>query len=201
MTAQQGNQAVLVGYMVEEDFEFSHKVNNEKFFKFTLEIERMSGTKDYLPIIISEKLIDNRQTYADNPVCVIGEFRSYNQKDESSTHLLLYVFAQEFYFTDDKTMNELYINGFVCRPPLYRTTPLGRQIADLMLAVPRAYGKCDYIPCICWGRNAVYASQLGVGSNITVSGRIQSREYQKEVNAIPITKIAYEVSVCDLKGA
>lgn len=196
MTAQQNNQAILVGYVKEDNFEYSHELNNENFFKFTLEIERTSGTKDYLPIIISEKLIDKKQTYGGKPVCVIGQYRSYNQKDDASTHLLLYAFAQDFYFTDDDNMNELFVSGYLCKKPIYRTTPLGRQIADLMLAVPRAYGKCDYMPCICWGRNAVYASMLDVGSSVTIVGRIQSREYQKD----SATKTAYEVSISSIRG-
>lgn len=196
MTEQQSNQAILVGYLMEDDFEYSHTVNNENFFKFTLEIERTSGTKDYVPVIISEKLIDKKETYIGSPVCVIGQFRSYNQKEDTSTHLRLHVFAQEFYLTDDKDRNELYISGYLCKQPIYRTTPLGRQIADLMLAIPRAFGKTDYIPCICWGRNAVYASLMDVGTNVTITGRIQSREYQKD----SVTKIAYEISISSIRG-
>lgn len=200
MTAQQSNQAILVGYVTEEVFEYSHKVNGEIFFKFTLEIERTSGTKDYLPVIISEKLIDKKETYVGSPVCVIGQFRSYNQKEDESTHLRLYIFAQELYLTDDECRNELYISGYICKQPIYRTTPLGRQIADLMLAIPRAFGKTDYIPCICWGRNAVYASLMDVGTNVTITGRIQSREYQKQVDSTTMTKTAYEISISSIKG-
>lgn len=204
-THPKANDIKLVGYITsskEEIFTFNHEVNGEKFYSFTLEVERQSGTKDYLPIIASEKLIDRQQTYENTPICIIGQFRSYNQIDGDSRHLVLYVFAQNLFTTDDddNDMNDVCINGFLCKKPTLRTTPLGRQIADLLIAVPRLYGKSDYIPCVAWGRNAVYAARFDIGSSVNLTGRLQSREYQKCINDIPTTKIAYEVSIINFEG-
>lgn len=188
------NHVTITGFMV-DDFSFSHESNGERFFAATVEVERISGTKDYLPIIASEKLIDEHCSYVNNPVCIIGEFRSYNMKNDAR-NLKLYVFAQDFYIVDEcDNINELNIKGYVCKVPVYRTTPLGRQITDLLIAIPRRYGKSDYIPCICWGRNAVYASQFEVGTLIEIIGRVQSREYQKVINDVAETRTAYEVSI------
>ena len=200
MTPLQNNQVILLGYMT-DDFTFSHEVTEEKFFTFTLEVERTSGTKDYLPIMISEKLIDKNENYMDKPVCVVGQFRSFNKKTESATHIMLHIFAMDFYVTeDDSYMNEATFNGYICKNPTYRTTPLGRQISDVMIAVPRKCGKNDYIPCVFWGRDAVYVSRMDVGTQINFSGRIQSREYQKQIDGVTETKMAYEVSVVKLAG-
>ena len=204
MTAHpKANNVALVGYITsskEKTFTLDHQHYGEKFYSFTLEVERQSGTKDYLPIIASEKLIDRQQTYEKTPVCIIGQFRSYNQNIGDSRHLVLYVFAQNLFITDNDDMNEVRISGFLCRKPTFRTTPLGRQIADLLIAVNRPYGKSDYIPCICWGRNAIYASRLEVGSSINFIGRLQSREYQKCIDDISSTKTAYEVSIINIDG-
>lgn len=200
MTPLQNNQVILLGYMT-DDFTFSHEVTEEKFFTFTLEVERTSGTKDYLPIMISEKLIDKNENYIDKPVCVVGQFRSFNKKTEGATHIMLHIFAMDFYVTeDDSYMNEATFNGYICKNPTYRTTPLGRQISDVMIAVPRKCGKNDYIPCVFWGRDAVYVSRMDVGTQIIFSGRIQSREYQKQIDGVTETKMAYEVSVVKLAG-
>lgn len=195
---QERNQVTITGFMT-DDFSFSHESNGERFFAATVEVERISGTKDYLPIIVSEKLIDKQCTYVNSPVCIIGQFRSYNLKD-APQHLKLYVFAQDFYIADVcDNINSISITGYLCKPPVYRSTPLGRQIADLLVAIPRLYGKSDYIPCICWGRNAVYISQFDVGTHIEIIGRIQSREYHKMVGDVSETRTAYEVSISDMK--
>lgn len=200
MTPLQSNQVILLGYMA-DDFTFSHSVTEEKFFTFTLEVERISGTKDYLPIMISEKLIDKNENYIENPVCVVGQFRSFNKKTEGATHIMLHIFAMDFYVTeDDPYINEAYFTGYICKNPTYRTTPLGRQISDVMIAVPRKCGKSDYIPCVIWGRDAVLVSRMEVGKQITVAGRIQSREYQKQVDGVAENKVAYEVSINKLAG-
>lgn len=198
MTPLQSNNVTLLGFM-HDDFTFSHETNGENFFTFKLEVERMSGTKDYLPIMISERMIDKKQEYIGNPVCVIGEFRSYNKKTEHGANLLLHVFAMDFYITEETTpINEACFVGYLCKKPLYRKTPLGRQISDLMLAIPRKYGKSDYIPCICWGRSAVYASQMDVGVQVQITGRIQSREYQKNHGDTIENRTAFEVSVIQI---
>lgn len=200
MTPLQSNQVILLGYMA-DDFTFSHCVTEEKFFTFTMEVERISGTKDYLPIMISEKLIDKNENYIDKPVCVVGQFRSFNKKTEGATHIMLHIFAMDFYVTeDDSCINEAYFTGYICKNPTYRTTPLGRQISDVMIAVPRKCGKSDYIPCVIWGRDAVLVSRMEVGKQITVAGRIQSREYQKQVDGVAENKVAYEVSINKLAG-
>jgi len=204
MTTQQSNSVTLIGCMADDDdepeFIFSHEINGERFFSFTLEVERISDTKDYIPIIISERLIDKNYTYANIPLCIEGQFRSFNQKDEAKVKQVLYVFAQRIYSTDECNVNEIAINGYVCKEPTYRKTPLGREITDLMLAVPRLCGKTDYIPCICWGRNAVYASNFEVGLPVRVSGRIQSREYTKNIDGVSEVRMAYEVSVSQING-
>lgn len=205
-TQNQNNLVTVIGYMAKNDneeaaFSFSHEVNGEKFFSFTLCVERMSGTKDYLPIIVSEKLIGKNKTYVGSPLCVKGQFRSYNMKDDIKTHLKLYVFAHDIFIPDEVcSMNDVHIAGFICKAPVYRVTPLGREVTDIMLAVPRLCGKSDYIPCVCWGRNAVYASRLPVSTKITVAGRIQSREFQKQVDNIIENRIAYELSVSQIFG-
>ena len=200
MTPLQSNNVTLLGFM-HDDFTFSHETHCERFFTFTLKVERTSGTNDYIPIMISEKMIDKRQNYSGNPLCVIGCFRSFNKKSEDSTHLLLHVFATEFYIADDSPpVNNASFVGYICKKPAYRKTPLGRQITDMMIAIPRLYGKSDYIPCIAWGRNAVYTSQLNVGEQVQIEGRIQSREYQKTVGDTSETRTAYEVSVIQMYG-
>lgn len=202
MTTQNKNNLVtLIGYIAEKesDFSFSHEVNGEKFFSFTLVVERISGTKDYLPVIISEKMIGKNLTSVEFPVCVKGQFRSRNVKDETKTHLNLYIFVYDiFIFEETCNYNDVYIDGFICKNPAYRITPMGREITDMLIAVPRICGKSDYIPCICWGRNAVYASKLPVGSKIKVAGRIQSREFQKQVDNVIENRIAYELSISQI---
>ena len=199
MNAQhQCNQVTVVGIM-ESDFAFSHDFSGEKFYTATLAVERMSGTKDYLPITVSEKLIDSKCTYVGHPVCVIGQFRSYNQKDGTHKHLILNIFAQDFYITAAQDMNDISLQGYLCKIPTYRVTPKGRQIADLMLAIPRPNGKSDYIPCVLWGRDAVFASQLIVGTQVSIDGRIQSREYTKMVHDVPHIKTAFEVSISKIQ--
>lgn len=207
MTTQtQSNLVTLIGYISKNDeeedaFLFSHEVNGEKFFSFTLVTERISGTKDYLPIIVSEKLIGKNITYIDGHLCIKGQFRSYNMKDGTKTHLKLFIFAHDIFITDENyNIDDVHITGFICKNPIYRVTPKGREITDIMVAIPRLCGKSDYIPCICWGRNAVYASKLPVGTKITVAGRIQSREYQKQVDDTIEDRIAYELSVSQIFG-
>ena len=163
-------------------------------------VRRLSNSQDVIPVMISERLIDVTQDYRGEYVEIYGQFRSYNRHDEQKNRLILSVFAREIAFIDEEPdgsqTNMIYLDGYICKLPIYRKTPLGREIADLLLAVNRPYGKSDYIPCICWGRNARFASGFEVGEHVQVCGRIQSREYIKRITENETQKrIAYEVSV------
>ena len=163
-------------------------------------VKRLSDSEDRIPVMVSERLIDITQDYVGEYIEIHGQFRSYNRHEEKRNRLVLSVFAREVKFVgeEEETMpvNQIFLDGYICKPPVYRKTPLGREIADLLMAVNRPYGKSDYIPCICWGRNARYAGNLSVGSRIQLWGRIQSREYQKRVGENNVvSKVAYEISV------
>lgn len=191
----QNNQIILKGRMA-SGFEFSHENHEEKFFRFIMETERISGTKDYLPILVSERLIDSETTYENNPICVVGQVRSYNLADGDKKHLILNVFALDLYISEEQDdTNELYLDGYICKNPTFRLTPSGRQISDLLIAVNRVCGKSDYIPCVTWGRDANLASRLDVGTRIAFVGRLQSREYQKVIDGVPESRTTYEISV------
>ena len=169
-----------------------------------LSVKRLSDSSDRIPVMISERLIDVAQDYQGGYIQVEGQFRSYNRHEEKKNRLVLSVFAREVSFVeeaDDKVRsNQIFLDGFVCKPTVYRKTPLGREIADMLIAVNRPYGKSDYIPCICWGRNARYAGSFEVGAHCAVWGRIQSREYMKKLSEDQLEKrIAYEVSVSKLE--
>ena len=195
----ENNQATIVGE-VASLFEFSHEVFGEGFYMVEILVRRLSNSQDVIPVMISERLIDVTQDYRGEYVEVYGQFRSYNRHDEQKNRLILSVFAREITFVDEEPdgsrTNMIYLDGYICKLPIYRKTPLGREIADLLLAVNRPYGKSDYIPCICWGRNARFASGFEVGEHVQVCGRIQSREYIKRITENETQKrIAYEVSV------
>ncbi len=190
------NNAVVSG-TIASAFTFSHEAYGEKFFTFFIESARLSGTTDVLPVTVSERLISSELAPGDN-ITVAGQIRSYNSYSDGRTHLLLTLFARDILCCGDSEapQNIVELNGYICKPCVYRTTPFGRKIADILLAVNRSYNKSDYIPCICWGRNAVFASRLNIGDNIKVSGRMQSRKYQKKINDTEIIeKIAYEISI------
>ena len=167
-------------------------------------MKRLSNSDDRIPLMISERLIDVTQDYEGEYIMVSGQFRSYNRHEEQKNRLVLSVFVREVEFVEEEMdgakTNSILLDGYICKAPVYRKTPLGREIADLLLAVNRPYGKSDYIPCICWGRNARYASGFEVGAHVQVLGRIQSREYIKKISEIETEKrIAYEVSVSKLE--
>lgn len=184
-----GNQVKLVGH-IKSQFTLSHTLYSETFYYVTLSVKRDSGTVDMLPLMVSDRLIDINKEYS--RVYVTGEFRSYNQHDPDKNRLKLYVFVDSIEVVDDeKDINDVFLEGYLCKQPVYRRTPLGREIADVMLAVNRAYGKSDYIPCILWGRNAYCVKELQAGECIRVAGRVQSREYIKNGE----TMTAYELSV------
>jgi len=195
------NNVVKMGGVVASELELSHEIYGEKFYRFYIEIDRLSGQKDRLPVIISERLIDVDDFNIGKVIFIEGQYRSYNKMDENSrSRLILSVFVKDislFEVSENvKTVNELTIIGTVCKQPIYRKTPLGRDIADILLAVNRSYNKSDYIPCIIWGRNAKYCEHLETGTTVKVVGRIQSREYDKKHEDGTVEKrVAYEVSV------
>lgn len=196
----ENNNQVTVSGCIASDFTFSHEVLGEKFYTAFIAVARDSGTMDMLPALFSERIIDTTGSYIDEQITITGSFRSYNKHDENKNHLLLYVFVDDYEWSGgSENNNTAMLEGFLCKKPVYRKTPLGREIADIMLAVNRPFGKSDYIPCICWGRNARYADALEVGAHIKASGRIQSREYSKRVGEHEIKKTAYELSVGTLE--
>ena len=193
------NQAIVIG-TIETDFELNHEIYAEKFYTFSIQIPRLSGAADSVRIMISERLIMEGEDKIGDLVEITGQFRSYNSYENSGENkLVLTIFAKDIRLnTEGKNHNpnSLYLNGYICKAPIYRTTPFGREITDLLIAVNRSYNKSDYIPVIAWGRNARYAKTLNVGDNVRVWGRIQSRNYQKRISDDEvITKTAYEVSV------
>ena len=193
------NQVFMMGEVV-SPFQFSHEVFGEGFYMVEIAVNRLSNYADYIPLMVSERLVDTSQDYSGLLVKVVGQFRSYNRHDEKKNRLVLSVFVREWEFVEEleenEKTNQIFLDGYVCKEPVYRKTPLGREIADLLLAVNRSYGKSDYIPCICWGRNARFASGFEVGNHVQILGRIQSREYVKRVNEEETERrIAYEVSV------
>ncbi|MDF2542753.1 MAG: single-strand binding protein/Primosomal replication protein n [Herbinix sp.] len=197
------NQVSIAGEVI-SDFTFSHDVFGEGFYVLEVVVSRLSNSYDMIPVMVSERLIDVKADYKGKFVEVLGQFRSYNRHEESKNKLVLSVFAREIKICDELSENakpnHIFLDGFVCKPPIYRKTPLGREIADVLLAVNRPYGKSDYIPCICWGRNARFAESFTVGGHVQIWGRIQSREYQKKVTDADFEKrVAYEVSVSKLE--
>ncbi len=199
----ENNQVVIMGEVV-SDFVFSHEIFGEGFYMVDVNVPRLSDSSDIIPLMVSERLIDVGADYKGLNIMVQGQFRSYNRHEERKNRLVLSVFAREIEFVDEtpesSKTNQIYLDGYICKEPVYRKTPLGREIADLLLAVNRPYGKSDYIPCICWGRNARFASNFTVGTRCEIWGRIQSREYMKRLSEEDAEKrIAYEVSVSKLE--
>lgn len=201
------NQVTLSGEIV-SNFEFSHEVFGEGFYIAMLASERISGQKDIIPIMVSDRIVDVKADWIGRFVRVSGQFRSYNKHEGDRNHLELSVFVMEWEFwEDDGTIrpsdeSQIFLDGYICKPTNYRETPLGREIADILLAVNRPYGKSDYIPCIAWGRNARFASGLETSTRLQVEGRIQSREYQKRISETESeTRVAYEVSISKMETA
>ena len=199
----ENNQVTVIGTVVSE-FTYSHEVFGEGFYMTDILVRRLSSSNDTIPVMVSERLMDVSQSYRGQCIKVTGQFRSYNRHEEQRNRLILSVFAREIEFVDEEPdgarTNHILLEGYMCKRPVYRKTPLGREIADLLLAVNRPYGKSDYIPCICWGRNARYACGFDVGEHVRVLGRIQSREYVKKLSETEAeTRTAYEVSVSKLE--
>ena len=198
----ENNKVILLGRVVEEP-KLSHEVYGEKFYQFVLEVKRLSGSLDLIPVIFSERLLVLESLKIGTIVKLNGQFRSYNNPEAGKSRLVLMVFAREVILTEaseEENQNEIYLEGFVCKKPNYRQTPFGREISDLLVAVNRAYNKSDYIPCIAWGRNAKYCESFEVGDKIKVYGRVQSREYEKKNEDGTVNKrVAYEISVSKLE--
>ena len=201
----ENNQVSIVGEIV-SDFRYSHQVYGEGFYMVDVAVSRLSNFADYIPVMVSERLIDVSQDMEGQYVYITGQFRSFNRHEEKKNRLVLSVFAREMELLsdadDESASNQIFLDGFICKESVYRKTPLGREIADLLIAVNRSYGKSDYIPCICWGRNARFASGFEVGAHVQIWGRIQSREYVKKISETEVEqRVAYEVSVSKIEFA
>lgn len=202
MKLQRNNEVVIEGKIV-EPCQLSHELYGEKFYEFKVEIPRLNNNSDILIVTISERLTDIKQLELNCIVKIEGQFRSYNSYSGKNGKLKLTIFAKNIKILKNlsqKTINKIRLNGFICKEPSYRTTPLKREICDIILAVNRFYNKSDYIPTISWGRNARFSKDLHVGTNIEIEGRIQSRIYEKKLpDGKSITRTAYEVSISKLK--
>lgn len=190
------NKVLLSGKIVSEPV-FSHETFGEGFYDVELSVPRLSEHCDLIPITISEKLIANQEFAVGKNVSIKGQFRSYNKIVDNRSRLMLTVFAREITEIDESiNPNIIELVGYICKPPVYRTTPFKREICDMLVAVNRAYNKSDYLPCIAWGRNARYIKDAGIGTKVEIVGRIQSREYQKKLDGDEVqNKVAYEISI------
>jgi single-stranded DNA-binding protein len=195
------NKIYLEGKII-SGLQFSHEMYGEGFYTFILEVPRLSETKDLLNVTVSERLIGGMELKEGSEVIVEGQLRSYNKFVDGANRLILSVFARniEFCIEKSKNPNQIFLDGYICKQPVYRTTPFGREIADMLLAVNRSYNKSDYIPTIAWGRNSRFCQNLQVGDNIRVWGRLQSREYEKKISETEtVKKVAYEVSISKME--
>ena len=206
---EENNHITLMGKVTSEK-RFSHEIYGEKFYVFDISVPRLSGSSDIIPVTISERLLIGDDIKVDSKVIIDGQFRSYNSYENEKSRLVLTVFAKDIKLTEnqeeevkagkDIISNEVTLTGYICKKPIYRKTPFGREIADVLLAVNRAYNKSDYIPCIAWGRNAKFAGNLEVGDNIELWGRIQSRTYiKRDENGEAEERTAYEVSLSKIE--
>ncbi|MBI6873696.1 single-stranded DNA-binding protein [Clostridium aciditolerans] len=196
------NNKIYLEGEVSSELEFSHEMYGEGFYTFYIEVPRLSDAKDTLFITVSERLISGMDIRVGSQIIVEGQLRSYNKFVDGANRLILTVFARNISACEErsKNPNQIFLDGFICKQPVYRTTPFGREISDMLLAVNRSYNKSDYIPTIAWGRNSRFCKTLKVGDNIRIWGRLQSREYQKKVSEEDvIKKIAYEVSISKME--
>ena len=199
----ENNQVTIVGKIV-SDFQYSHEVYGEGFYMVEISVRRLSDFVDYIPVMVSERLINVNESYIGKYVFVGGQFRSFNRHEEKKNRLVLSVYAREIELWEDgseeEAGNQIFLDGYICNESVYRKTTLGRDIADLLVAVNRSYGKSDYIPCICWGRNARFAAGFEVGTHVQIWGRIQSRDYVKKLSETQVEqRTAYEVSVSKIE--
>ena len=208
----ENNYLTLVGRVTSEK-KFSHEIYGERFYSFDLSTPRLSGNADIIPVTVSERLINDDMMTIGTKLLIKGQFRSYNSYDNEKNKLILTVFVKDVQFLEenqeeeeearrDVVSNEVILDGYICKKPIYRKTPFGREISDILLAVNRAYNKSDYIPCIAWGRNARFCENVAVGTEVRIVGRVQSREYEKKHEDGTVEKkVAYEVSVASLEVA
>ncbi len=204
------NHLILVGKVTSEK-KFSHEIYGEKFYIFNLSVPRLSGNADVIPVTISERLLTIKDIKVGENLQIDVQFRSYNSYDRKKSKLILTVFVKDIQFIENEEeievkkeyiSNEVVLDGYICKKPIYRKTPFGREISDILLAVNRAYNKSDYIPCIAWGRNARFCENVAVGTEVKIVGRVQSREYEKKHEDGTVEKkVAYEVSVASLEVA
>ncbi len=173
---------------------FSHENHGKEFYRFYLEVPRLSGAVDTLPVVAAKELLDGLDPSGGDMLTVTGQIRSHNDRQDGTRHLLIFVFACGITAEDGEPMNEVTLEGPLCKEPVFRRTPLGREICDVMLAVPRAFRRADYLPCILWGRTAQEMSQYHTRERIFVKGRLQSRSYTKQTDAGPVERTAYEIS-------
>lgn len=193
----ENNKVFLQGTVASEPV-YSHEVLNEGFYTLNISIPRLSGQNDIIPVTISERLLNSADIKLNDVIAMRGQFRSYNKVEDNKSKLVLTVFVRELCEVDENSNpNLIEIYGYICKSPIYRTTPFNREITDVLMAVNRAYNKSDYIPCITWGRNARFVGELPVGTKLEMVGRIQSREYLKKQDGDlpPVSKMAYEISV------
>lgn len=194
------NKVFLMGEIVEEPT-YSHELYGEAFYEFYIGVNRLSGQRDVLPVTVSERLMTDVKLTNGEKIAVYGQFRSYNKLENERSKLMLTIFVRDFGTYDENELNPnvAELNGYICKPPVYRTTPFNREICDVLLAVNRGYNKSDYIPCIAWGRNARFVKNIEVGHNIIISGRIQSRNYNKKLEGGETeVRTAYELSVAKI---
>ena len=194
---QMNNNKVYVYGKIVTDAEFSHEVYGEGFYNMTIKVERLSNQCDFIPITISERILREENLKNGDMVALKGQFRSYNKQMENKSKLSLTIFVREIIAkVENAPTNIIELSGYICKEPIYRTTPFNREICDVLLAVNRAYNKSDYIPCIAWGRNARFAKSIEIGEKVLIHGRIQSREYQKRLDDDNIeNRVAYEISI------
>ena len=194
------NHAFLCGVLREAPV-FSHENREERFYRFSLDVRRLSGTVDTIHILARQSGIDALNWETANKICVSGELRSFNNKSGTGPRLVISVYARDIWSGGGEDENVIELTGTLCKAPNLRVTPMGREICDLMLAVNRRYGRSDYLPCIAWGNNARDAAYWSIGTKVSLTGRIQSRLYMKTIDGVSVEKVAYEVSVIRIDPA
>lgn len=197
----ENNNFISLQGRVDGEVEFSHSVLDEDFYKFMLNVSRLSGVVDSLPVTVPKRLLDNIVLNDGDRISLTGQLRSYNKYQENRTRLILTAFAKsiESVGDEEENPNNVMLNGYVCKEPTYRKTPFGREITDVIIAVNRAFNRSDYIPTICWGKNALLCRDLPIGTNVLIKGRLQSREYTKKLGEDYEVRTAYEVSVGEIE--
>ncbi len=192
------NRGILVGTVAGEPT-FSHENHGEDYYRLTLQVSRLSGVEDILHVIVSRTLLEECPAADGDQVEVTGEVRSYNNRSGQGSKLQIFLFAHQLALTGELPRNDVQLTGALCRPPVYRRTPMGREICDLLLAVNRRYGQSDYLPCIAWGSLARQCREMEVGDRISFSGRLQSRNYVKVIDGTEEKRTAFEISIMEMQ--